>query len=78
VDFNRLYSDHQRLLIEAGRAPSDALRHEHEVAATHVAGRIGSMQRALGANAAAAWESLATPAVDTLAWPRRHPQGCAA
>lgn len=75
VDFNRLYSDHQRLLIEAERAPSDALRHVHEVAATHIAGRIGCMQRALGANAAYAWESLAAPATNSLASPGRHAQG---
>ena len=77
MDFNRLYSDHQRLLIEAGRAPSEALRHEHEVAATHVAGRIGCMQRALGAGAAAAWETLAKPASGSLAPPGRHAQGYA-
>jgi len=77
VDFNRLYSDHQRLLIEAQRAPSEAMRHEHEVAATHIAGRIGCMQRALGATGASAWESLAAPAADSLALPGRHTQGYA-
>jgi hypothetical protein len=75
VDLNRLYSDHQKLLIDAERAPSDVLRHEREVAATHVAGRIGCMQRALGAAAATAWESLAAPATDSLASPGRHAQG---
>jgi len=78
VDFNRLYSDHQSLLIEAARAPSEGLRHEHEVAASHVAGRIGCMQRALGAGAASVWESLAAPATDSLASPGRHTQGYAA
>ena len=77
MDFNRLYTDHQRLLIEARRAPTEALRHKHEVAATHIAGRIGCMQRALGATAAAAWESLAAPAADSLASPGRHAQGYA-
>lgn len=77
VDFNRLYSDHQRLLIEADRAPSETLRRVHEVAATHIAWRIGCMQRALGAAAACAWESLAAPAADSLASPGRHAQGYA-
>ena len=79
VDFNRLYSDHQILLMQAERAPSEASRHvhEHEVAASHVAGRIGCMQRALGANAASAWDSLAAPAADSLASPGRHTQGYA-
>jgi hypothetical protein len=77
VDFNRLYSDHQRLLIEADRAPSRALRHVHEVAATHVAGCIGSMQRTLGADAASAWESLAAPAVDSLSSPGLRTRGYA-
>ena len=77
MDFNRLYSDHQILLVRAERAPSDALRHGHEIAATHIAGRIGCMQRALGAPAAPAWESLAAPTVDSLASPRRHVQGYA-
>lgn len=75
MDFNRLYTDHQRLLIEAGRAPNEASRHEHEIAATHIAGRIGCMQRALGATAASAWESLAAPAADSLASSGRHAQG---
>jgi hypothetical protein len=77
VDFNRLYSDHQRLLIEADRAPSVALRHVHEMAATHVAGNIGSMQRALGAGAASTWESLAAPAADSLSSPGLRAQGYA-
>jgi hypothetical protein len=77
VDFNRLYSDHQLLLMRAERAPSRALRLSREVAASHVAGRIGCMQRALGAAAAPAWESLAAPAADSLASPGRHAQGYA-
>lgn len=75
MDFNRLYSDHQVMLMHADRAPSDALRHVHEVAATHIAGRIGCMQRALGAAAAPSWETLAAPAADSLASPGRHVQG---
>lgn len=67
MDFNRLYSDHQRLLIRASSAPSEALRDVYEVAASHIAGRIGCRQRALGATAAFAWESLAAPGVDPQA-----------
>ena len=77
MDFNRLYSDHQSLLIEAARAPTGGLRHAHELAASHIAGRIGCMQRALGAAGASAWESLAAPAADSLASPGRHTQGYA-
>ena len=77
MDFNRLYSDHQILLMQAERAPSEAMRHVHEVAATHIAGRIGCMQRALGADAASAWDSLAAPTADSLASPGRHTQGYA-
>jgi hypothetical protein len=75
VDLNRLYFDHQRLLIAAECATSEALRHEREVAATHIAGRIGCMQRAIGAAAAIAWESLAAPPPRSLASPGRHVQG---
>lgn len=77
MDFNRLYSDHQVLLVEAERAPSEAMRHVHELAATVVAARIGCVQRALGATAASAWESLAAPAADSLASPGRHAQAYA-
>jgi hypothetical protein len=77
MDLNRLYSDHQKLLIEADRAPSESLRHLHEVAATHVAGRIGRMQRELGAGAAQAWDSLAAPAADSLQQPGRRAAGYA-
>ncbi len=75
MDFNRLYSDHQILLMHADRASSGALRQVHEVAATHIAGRIGCMQRALGAAAAPTWETLAAPTADSLASPGRHAQG---
>lgn len=77
MDFNRLYSDHQKLLIDADLAASEALRHEHEVAATHIAGQIFCMQHALGATAAFAWGALAAPARDSLALPGRHALGYA-
>ncbi|MGX7896632.1 hypothetical protein [Tsuneonella sp. HG222] len=59
MDFNRLYSDHQKLLMEVARASSVAVRNRHEDAATSVADRIGTMQRELGADAAPGWELLA-------------------
>ena len=69
MDLNRLYSDHQRLLMEADRAPSERLRRLHAIAATDLAERIGRTQRGLGAAAAPAWETLAAPAQNPLAWP---------
>ena len=77
MDFNRLYSDHQILLMHADRAATPALRYVHAVAATHLAGRIGKLQRTLGASAAPGWETLASPAADSLALPGRHAQGYA-
>jgi hypothetical protein len=78
VDFNRLYSDHQVLLVEAARAPSAGFRRVHAAAASCLAERIGRAQRALGAAAAPAWESLAAPAHDTLASPGCGTPGYAA
>lgn len=71
MDLNRLYSDHQIQLFEATRAPSEPLRRLHAVAATQLAGRIGRVQRALGAAAAPTWETLAAPAHSMLASPGR-------
>lgn len=59
MDFNRLYADHQTLLVAAERAPSEHLRALHEEAAGMLAEQIGRMQRALGATAATMWEGLA-------------------
>jgi len=59
VDLNQLYFDHQILLMKAYRAPSPSGRHGFEAAASCVAGRIGSLQGALGAAAAPAWRALA-------------------
>jgi hypothetical protein len=75
VDLNRLYFDHQCLLMEADRAPSEGFRRAHVAAASHVAEQIGCWQRALGAAAAPAWESLA--ARDSLASPGRGAPGYA-
>ena len=75
MDLNQLYFDHQVLLIKAARADTCAARHEHEVSASHVAGRIGCMQRAVGASAAPAWDVLAAGSEASLASPERHLQG---
>ena len=75
MDLNQLYFDHQLLLIGAQRTPSPRLRREREITASHVAGRIGCMQRAVGASAAPAWEALASSGLGSLAGPGRHQQG---
>ncbi|MBT2133630.1 hypothetical protein KK137_04720 [Croceibacterium sp. LX-88] len=75
MDLNQLYFDHQILLIKAGRASSAELRHEHEVSASHIAGRIGCMQRSMGASGAPSWDALAAIDNRSLAGPVRHQQG---
>ena len=77
MDLNQLYSDHQALLMKADRAANDDGRLVFEIAASHVAGRIGCMQRALGAPGARAWDALALIGADSLAAPQRHQQGYA-
>jgi hypothetical protein len=74
VDLNQLYPDHQIPLMRCERAPAKALRHLQDVAPSHVAGRIGNLQRGLR-DAAPSWESLASPAADTLSSPGRHGGG---
>ena len=61
MDLNRLYFDHQLSMIRAARSPTCDLRRDHVLHASHIAGRIGNAQRALGAAAAPAWEFLARP-----------------
>jgi hypothetical protein len=61
VDFNRLYSDHQILVVTADRAPCAQVAGVHASAAARMAGRIASAQRELGAAAAHRWETLAAP-----------------
>ncbi|MFC4255709.1 hypothetical protein GRI97_17505 [Altererythrobacter xixiisoli] len=58
MDLNSLYFDHQLLLIRARRAASVGIRRQYEVEASYIAGRIGGMQRKLGAAAALTWERL--------------------
>jgi hypothetical protein len=77
VDLNQLYSEHQALLMKADRAANDDGRRVLEVKASHVAGRIGCMQRALGASAARAWDGLAASREGSLAAPARHLAGYA-
>ena len=59
MDLNQLYFDHQLLLMRAARAPTDALRRNHELAAVNVARHVRTMQRTLGASAAGTWDALA-------------------
>jgi hypothetical protein len=77
MDLNRLYSDHQVLLVAAARAPTEGLRRVHSVAASHLAERIGRLQRGVGATAASGWETLAAPAQIPLQSPGRGSAGYA-
>jgi hypothetical protein len=61
VDLNRLYFDHQILLMRAQGAGSPDGRRGHEAAASGLAAHISCIQRTLGAPAALAWH--APPAV---------------
>lgn len=75
MDLNRLYFDHQLLLMEAERANSPELRQRHHNGAALIAGRIGCMQRALGANAAPAWSRTAALDPDRTGHPPALPIG---
>lgn len=77
VDFNQLYFDHQALLMKAGRAPTPSGRRALEVAASLVAGRIGCLQRAVGASAARTWEVHAVSDDSSLALLKCHLHGYA-
>ena len=59
LDLNRLYFDHQLLLIRAQEAATPALRRDHESDAARIAGRIAHRQGLLGASAARAWRPSA-------------------
>lgn len=59
MDLNELYFDHQVAVMRADGARSLECRHDRRFDASLIAGRIGCMQRALGAGAAPAWEALA-------------------
>lgn len=75
MDLNRLYSDHQSLLMQADHATDDGARRLLATAASGVAGRIGRVQRTLGARAAPAWEILAASATASPAVPGGRQQG---
>ena len=75
MDLNQLYFDHQVLLMQAQRARSESTIHQYEVGASSIAGRIGYMQRVLGATAAPVWEALAAVDGRSLVAPIRHHQG---
>jgi hypothetical protein len=77
MDLNRLYSDHQLLLMRADHALNDGAQRVHAAAASHLARQIGHVQRALGAAAAPTWETLAAPACSSLASPGRSTGGYA-
>jgi hypothetical protein len=59
VDFNRLYFDHQLLLMKAQQSDSSVRRQALQVKASDVAARITRSQRCLGAAAAPSWRRLA-------------------
>lgn len=77
MDLNQLYFDHQVLLMQAERSGSYYSKQEHVIGASLVAGRIGCMQRALGATAAPVWEALAAVNGRLLAAPTTHHGGYA-
>jgi len=59
VDLNKLYFDHQILLMRADGTEQAGERARHMHGAALVAGRIGCMQRAVGADAADGWSAFA-------------------
>jgi hypothetical protein len=77
VDLNQLYFDHQLLLMKARRTLSAEARRAHEAGASLLAGRIGRMQRALGAEGAPAWEAMAADRHESLGCRPQHQLGYA-
>jgi hypothetical protein len=59
VDLNRLYFDHQVLLMKAQRTQSSGRRQALRLRASGVAQRISRSQRQLGAPAASQWQLIA-------------------
>ena len=66
MDLNQLYFNHQVLAMRTAEIPDSVVRHDSEFVASTIAGRIGCIQRALGARAASGWELLALPDRDDL------------
>ncbi|OYW44001.1 MAG: hypothetical protein B7Z08_04165 [Sphingomonadales bacterium 32-68-7] len=60
MDLNKLYFDHQLLLMKARSPVTPQARSEKLAAARAIAGRIARFQHALGAASAAAWGSQST------------------
>lgn len=78
MDLNQLYFDHQVLRMQADRATSSEARGLHDRGAALLAGRIGCMQQAVGAYAAASWTAIAmndpaNPCFSPSASPARYP-----
>lgn len=69
MDLNRLYFDHQLLLMQAEREPCPDRRLLHRHGAALIAGRIGCMQVALGAQAAGGWANVAERNSDSTGLP---------
>lgn len=67
MDLNKLYFDHQLLLMKARRPGTSQIRGEHLAAARAIAGRIATFQRGLGAASAAAWGTLSAPRCECAA-----------
>lgn len=70
MDLNQLYFDHQILRMQADRAVSPETETLHNRGAALVAGRIGCMQRAAGARAAASWSAIAASDPDNTGYPQ--------
>ncbi len=77
MDLNQLYFDHQLLLMKAKRTLSTEARVAHEACASLIAGRIGCMQRALGAAGALAWEAIAATKRGSIGSPLQYQLGYA-
>lgn len=61
MDLNCLYFRHQLSLMRAARSETCDGRRRHASRASHIAGRISSVQQTLGAPAARGWEYRALP-----------------
>jgi hypothetical protein len=60
MDLNQLYFEHQSRKMKATASTSQEIRDAHEKVASLIAGKIGQMQHAMGAAAAASWTAHAS------------------
>lgn len=67
MDLNKLYFDHQLLLMKARRPATQQVRSEHLTAARAIAGRIAGFQHGLGATSARGWGLLSAPRCECAA-----------